>query len=158
VFLLVPIAIFLGLLRYRLWDIDRVINRTLVYGLAGGTLFGAYLGIVVLLQRVFSTFTGGSNLAVAASTLAVAAAFVPLRRRIQDFIDRRFYRQHYDAQKTVEAFTSSLRNDVDLEALAFELRGVVARTLQPSHLTLLLKQPETDNLEWQWTYRGRPRE
>jgi hypothetical protein len=157
VFLLVPIAIFLGLLRYRLWDIDRVINRTLVYGLAAGSLVGVYFGLVIGIQR-FLPFLGNSNLTVAASTLVVAAAFLPVRRRIQDFIDRRFYRHRYDAQKTVEGFSTSLRSEVDLEALAFELRGVVARTLQPSHLTLLLKEPETQGLEWQWTYRGRPRE
>jgi hypothetical protein len=171
VFLLVPVAIFLGLLRYRLWDIDRVINRTLVYGLAAGTVVGAYFGGVVLLQRLMAVVfgsaaplgtgvgdLGNSNIAVAISTLVAAAAFLPLRRRVQDFIDRRFYRHRYDAQKTIESFSTSLRSEVDLEALSFELRGVVARTLQPTHLTLLLREPASEALEWQWTYRGRPRE
>jgi hypothetical protein len=153
VFLLIPIGLFLGLVRYRLWDIDRVINRTLVYGLATGILLGAYLGIVVLLQRLLP-FTRGSDIAVATSTLVVAAAFFPLRRRIQDFVDRRFYRHRYDAQKTIEQFTTRLRDQLELEALAYELRGVVARTMQPSEITLLVKNPE-GRLEWQWTYRGR---
>ena len=88
------------------------------------------------------------------STLAAFAAFVPVRRRIQDFVDRRFYRHRYDAQKTIEAFSSRLRDQLDLEALAFELRGAVAGTMQPTQLTLLVR--ETDGrLEWQWTYRGR---
>jgi hypothetical protein len=157
VFLLVPVALFLGLMRYRLWDIDRVVNRTLVYGLATGLLGGAYLGIVVLLQRLLSPFTAGNDIAVAASTLFAAAAFIPVRRRIQDFVDRRFYRHRYDAQRTIEGFATRLRDQLDLEALAFELRGTVARTIQPSHLTLLLKRPE-GGLEWQWTYRGQPRD
>lgn len=156
VFLLVPLALFLGLIRYRLWDIDRVINRTLVYGLVTGILLGAYLGIVFLLQQIFQTFTQDNAFAVAASTLAVAAAFVPVRRRIQDFVDRRFYRHRYDAQKTIEAFSSRLRDQLDLEALALELRGAVTRTMQPSELTLLIKDPD-GHMAWQWTYRGRPR-
>ncbi len=155
VFLLVPVAIFLGLLRFRLWDIDRVVNRTLVYGLATGILIGLYAGVVVLLQGVLDNFTAGSDVAVALSTLAVATAAFPLRRRIQDFVDRRFYRHRYDAQRTVEAFTSRLRDEVEMEALAYELRGVVTRTMQPSHLTLLLKDPEEGGMERQWTYRGR---
>jgi hypothetical protein len=152
VFLLVPLALFLGLIRFRLWDIDRVVNRTVVYGLASAILLGAYFGIVVLLQRVFSPFVENNEIAVAISTLAVAAAFIPVRRRIQDFVDRRFYRHRYDAQKTVEAFSSRLRDQLDLEALAFELRGVVARTMQPNEVSLLVRNPE-GQMEWQWTYR-----
>ena len=155
VFLLVPVAIFLGLLRFRLWDIDRVVNRTLVYGLATGILIGLYAGVVVLLQGVLDNFTAGSDVAVALSTLAVATAAFPLRRRIQDFVDRRFYRHRYDAQRTVEAFSSRLRDEVEMEALAYELRGVVTRTMQPTHLTLLLKDPDGGGMERQWTYRGR---
>jgi hypothetical protein len=155
VFLLIPIVLFLGLIRYRLWDIDRVVNRTLVYGLVTGILLSSYLGIVVLLQRLFGALTARNDIAVAMSTLVVAAAFFPLRRRIQDFVDRRFYRHRYDAQQTVEAFSSRLRDQLDLEALAFELRGVVARTMQPDEITLLLRNPD-GRLEWQWTYRGRP--
>jgi hypothetical protein len=157
VFLLVPLAIFLGLLRYRLWDIDRVINRTLVYGLATAVPLGFYFVIVVLLQQVLRPLTAGNSISVAVSTLAAAAAFFPVRRRVQDFVDRRFYRHRYDAQQTIEAFSSRLRNEVDLEALAFELRGVVAKTMQPDHLTLLVKGDE-GRMQWQWTYRGRPRD
>jgi hypothetical protein len=157
VFLLVPLALFIGLLRYRLWDIDRVVNRTLVYGLATGLVGGATLGIVVLLQRLLSPFTTGNDIAVALSTLLFAAAFIPVRRRVQNFVDRRFYRQRYDAQRTIEAFASRLRDQLDLEALAFELRGAVARTMQPSNVTLLLRNPE-GKLEWQWTYKGQARD
>ncbi len=157
VFLLVPLALFLGLLRYRLWDIDRVINRTLVYGLATGVVTGAGLGFVVLLQRLLRPVTTGNDLAIALSTLAAFAGFAPLRRRIQNFVDRRFYRHRYDAQRTIEAFSSRLRDQLDLEALAFELRGAVTSTMQPSHLTLLIRNPE-GHMEWQWTYRGRPRD
>ena len=157
VFLLVPLALFLGLIRYRLWDIDRVINRTLVYGLATGIVFGAYLGFVILLQRLLRPITTGNDLAVAVSTLAAFAAFVPVRRRIQDFVDRRFYRHRYDAQKTIEAFSSRLRDQLDLESLAFELREAVAGTMQPAQLSLLVKGTD-GRLEWQWTYRGRGRD
>lgn len=154
VFFLVPVALFVGLLRYRLWDIDRVINRTLVYGLLTGALGGAYLGIVVLLQRLFAPVTQESDLAVAVSTLVVAAAFVPGRRWVQDFVDRRFYRHRYDAQRTIEAFSSRLRDELDLEALTSELRSAVAETMQPATVTLLLRQPE-GALTWQWTFRPR---
>ncbi len=153
VFLLVPIALFLGLIRYRLWDIDRVVNRTLVYGLVTGILLSAYLGVVVLLQRLLQPLTARNDVAVAISTLLAAAAFSPLRRRIQDFVDRRFYRHRYNAQQTVETFSSRLRDQLDLEALAFELRGVVSRTMQPTDLTLLLRDPD-GQMRWQWTYRG----
>jgi hypothetical protein len=156
VFLLVPLALFAGLVRYRLWDIDRVINRTVVYGLATGLVTAAGLGIVILLQRVLRPITTGNDVAVAVSTLLAAAAFVPVRRRVQDFVDRRFYRHRYDAQRVAEAFTSRLRDQLDLEALAVELRSVVTRTMQPSELTLLVRDPE-GHMAWQWTYRGRPR-
>jgi hypothetical protein len=157
VFLLVPLALFLGLLRFRLWDIDRVVNRTLVYGFATGFVIGVGLLFVVLLQAVLQPITTGNSVAVALSTLAAAAVFVPVRRRIQDFVDRRFYRHRYDAQRTIEAFSSRLRDKVDLEALAFELRGAVATTMQPTHLTLLVRNTE-GRMEWQWTYRGRARD
>ncbi len=157
VFFLVPVALVSGLVRYRLWDIDRVVNRTLVYGLVTGLGIGAYFIFVIVFQRLLSPFTGSNDIAIAASTLAAAGAAVPLRRRIQNFVDRRFYRQRYDAQRTIDAFSSRLRDELDLEALAFELRGAAVRTMQPSHLTLLLKGDE-GAMEWQWTYRGRPRE
>jgi hypothetical protein len=157
VFLLIPLALFLGLLRYRLWDIDRVVNRTLVYGIATAIPLAFYSVVVVLLQRLLSPLTAGNNIAVATSTLIAAAAFFPIRRRVQDFVDRRFYRHRYDAQQTIEAFTTRLRDQVDLEALAFELRGVVAKTMQPRELSLLIRNPD-GRMEWQWTYRGRARD
>ena len=149
VFALIPLALLAGIARYRLWDIDRVVNRTLVYGLVTAALGGAYFGIVVLLQPIFNPLD--SDLAVAASTLAVAAAFRPVRDRIQRFVDRRFYRRRYDAQKTVEAFGHRLRDEVDLDSLAAELRNVVSDSMQPSNASLLLRAPQ-GNLEWQWTH------
>lgn len=157
VFLLVPLALFVGLLRYRLWDIDRVINRTVVYGLASGILAAAYFGIVVVMQRLFNRFTGGSSLAVATSTLAVFVAFIPLRRLIQDFVDRRFYRHRYDAQKTMEAFSTRLRDELDMETLTSELRTAVADTMQPAAMTLLMRDPDSGGMAWHWTFRPRGR-
>lgn len=137
VFAIIPAALFAGLLRYRLWDIDRILNRTLVYGLVTGLLGGAYFGVVVVFQRVFSLVD--SDLAVAVSTLAVAAAFHPLRRRIQGFVDRRFYRSRYDAARTIEGFSARLRDEVDLEALTRALEGVVVETMRPCHVSLWLR-------------------
>ena len=109
------------MLRYRLYDIDRVISRTLVYGALTVVLGAAYVGLVLAGQAVFSSFAGGSNLAIAVSTLVVAALFLPLRSRVQRFVDRRFYRRRYDAQRTLEAFGSRLREQVDLDALRGDL-------------------------------------
>ena len=139
----IPIAIGIAILRYRLYDIDRIINRTLVYGALSATLVALYFGGIVMLQRVFVLLTGQqSTLAVVASTLLIAALFTPLRRLIQGFIDRRFYRSKYDARKTLEAFSAQLRNETDLEALRDDLVGVVRETMQPAHVSLWLR-PET---------------
>jgi hypothetical protein len=138
-----PIAMSVAIFRYRLYQIDLIINRTLVYGSLTAVLAAVYLGGVVLLQYAFRALTGeGSQLAVVASTLMIAALFIPLRRRIQGFIDRRFYRRKYDARKTLEAFSAKLRNQTDLDALSDDLVGVVGETMQPAHVSLWLK-PET---------------
>jgi hypothetical protein len=139
----IPVGVGIAVLRYRLYDIDRIINRTLVYGSLTVTLVALYFGGIVVLQRIFVTLTGQqSTLAVVASTLLIAALFTPLRRRIQGFIDRRFYRRKYDARKTLEAFSTKLKNETDLESLNNDLVGVVRETMQPSHVSLWLR-PET---------------
>jgi hypothetical protein len=136
-----PIAIGIAILRYRLYDIDILINRTLVYGSLTAMLIALYFSVIVVLQRAFVLFIGQqSTLAVVASTLLIAALFTPLRRRIQSFIDRRFYRSKYDARKTLEAFSAKLRNKTDLEALSDDLVGVVRETVQPAHVSLWLKR------------------
>jgi hypothetical protein len=134
-----PMAIGIAVLRYRLYNIDQIINRTLVYGVLTTMLLALYFGGIVLLQKIFVLLTGEkSTVAVVASTLLIAALFNPLRRRIQGFIDRRFYRRKYDARKTLEAFSAKLRNDTDLEALSDDLVGVVRETMQPAHVSLWL--------------------
>jgi hypothetical protein len=136
----IPIATGIAILRYRLYDIDRIINRTLVYGSLTVTLVALYFGGIVVLQRMFILLTGQqSTLAVVASTLLIAALFTPLRRRIQGFIDRRFYRSKYDARKTLEAFSAQLREETDLNALSEDLVGVVRETMQPAHVSLWLR-------------------
>jgi len=137
---LIPLSIGVAIMRSRLYDIDILVNRTLVYSSLTVLLAATYVGGVVGLQYVFRALTGqGSTLAVVASTLVIAALFVPLRRRVQGFVDRRFYRRKYDARKTLEAFSAKLREETDLEALNSELVGVVRETMQPAHVSLWLR-------------------
>jgi hypothetical protein len=138
-FVAVPIAVGFAVLKYRLYDIDLVINRALVYAPLSATLAGAYFGSVVVLQSLLRALTAGeSQLAIVASTLAIAALFDPLRRRMQAFVDRRFYRRKYDAAKTLEAFSARLREETDLGLLSEHLVGVVGETMRPTHISLWL--------------------
>jgi hypothetical protein len=141
----ISISIGIAILKYRLYEIDTLINRTLVYGALTVLLAVVYFGGVTATEPVFRTLTGQlqqPQLAVVVSTLVIAALFIPLRRRIQSFIDRRFYRRKYDVRKTLENFSAKLRDETDLEALNSELVGVVKETMQPAHVSVWLR-PDT---------------
>ena len=128
-----PVGIGVGILRYRLYDIDRIISRTLAYALVTGLLVGVYAGLVLLATRVLSVHT---PVAVAAATLAAAALFTPLRRRVQRVVDRRFNRARYDADQTVAAFAARLKDAVDLDSIRDDLAGVVHQALEPAHVSV----------------------
>jgi hypothetical protein len=145
-FFLIPVSIGVAVLRYRLFDIDPIINRTLVYGLLTACLAAVYGTSVVVLQGIFRAFVGQeTDLAVVASTLAIAVLFQPLRRRIQDFIDRRFYRRKYDAAKTLEAFGGRVREEVELDQLSADLVAVTKEALEPAHVSLWLLSPNKED-------------
>jgi cell shape-determining protein MreD len=152
----IPVAMGFAVLKYRLYDIEVVINRTLVYGSLTAMLILVYVCGVISLQYLLRLLTGQeSNLAIVVSTLAIAALFNPLRRRIQSFVDRRFYRRKYDAAKTLEAFGIKLREETDLESISDDMMAVVKQTMQPAHISLWLRpapspgssEPEADKAE-----------
>jgi hypothetical protein len=140
----VPLSIAIAILRYRLWDIDSIINRTLVYGLLSGILGALYAGLIIGLESLAGAIIGQTlqrPVVLVISTLAIAALFQPLRTRIQHIIDRRFYRRKYDAARTLAAFSTTLRNEVDLATLSEHLVGVVEETMQPVSVSLWLRPP-----------------
>jgi hypothetical protein len=138
-FIGLPLSIWIAVLKYRLYDIDRIINRTLVYAVLTAGLAALYFGLVVGLQPVFRSFTGGNDLAIVITTLIVAALFLPARRVVQRAVDRRFNRRTYDAARTIDAFSSRLRQQIDLDTLRYELLAVIDETMQPSKTSLYLK-------------------
>jgi hypothetical protein len=142
--LLIPIFITIAVLRSRLWDIDVIINKTLVYGSLTSLLAGIYAGLIIGLESLVGTLTGAVNqpVVLVVSTLAIAALVQPLRKHIQALIDRRFYRRKYDATKTLVTFSATLRNEVDLEQLRAQLIAVVQETMQPTQVSLWLRSPE----------------
>ena len=155
---LIPLTIGVAVLRYRLWDIDVLINRTFVYSTLTVMLALIYFGLVIGLESLVRLFTGQvsqSPVIIVASTLAIAALFQPLRKRIQAIIDRRFYRRKYDTAKTLAAFSATLRNEVDLDDLSRQLVAVVQETMQPAHVSLWLRPPTSDN-KYQATWISTP--
>ena len=152
IMLIIPVSISIAILRSHLWDIDTIINRTLVYGLLTAILALFYIGLIITLQFLLRSIINQNNdVAIVVSTLVIAALFQPLRRRIQQVIDRRFYRRKYDTARTIAAFSSALRQEVDLNQLSEHLLSVVQETMQPTHVSLWLRHPEpsrNQNTHW----------
>jgi len=147
ILLIAPPSIAISLLRYRLWEIDLLINRTLVYGVLTVSLALLYAGLIIGLQSLVHLLTGTISeqpLVIVASTLAIAALFQPLRHRLQAIIDRRFYRRKYDAARTIAEFSATLRNEVDLNQLREHLLAVVQETMQPAHVSLWLRKTDQE--------------
>jgi hypothetical protein len=143
-YLALPIAIAIAILRYRLYDIDRIISRTIAYAVVTITLAVVFAGAILLFEAVLVPLTGANTVAVAASTLVVAALFQPLRRRVQALVDRRFNRSRFDAERTLAAFVAQLRDEVDLERLGADVRGVVAQPVAPATVGLWIRQSEVE--------------
>ncbi|HEY2354949.1 MAG TPA: hypothetical protein VGH79_08655 [Gaiellaceae bacterium] len=137
-----PVSLGIAMFKYRLYEIDRVINKTLVYGVSTALLAGAYVGLVIASEAAFASLARGSSVAVALSTLVVAGLFMPVRRRVQSFVDRRFYRRRYDAQRTLEDFSARLREEVDLDTLRFDLERVVDETMRPASVSVWVRTRE----------------
>ena len=137
--MIIPITIGIALLRYRLWDVDVVVRRTVGYAILTGVLALVYFGSIVVLQRLLAPFTGDTTLTTILSTLLIAALFLPLRRRVQELIDRRFYRRKYDAAKVMEGFAATARDETNLEKLTAELVRVIQETMEPEHVSIWLK-------------------
>ena len=142
-FALIPIAIFVGILRFRLWDIDHLVNRALVYGTLTGGLLLFYFSTTVVLGDLVRRFTGlrGNDLVITVTTLGAAALFSPARRALQEFIDRRFYRHRYNAAATLQDYAGKLRDQVDVDALQKGLVTTIDQAMQPAHVSLLLLPP-----------------
>jgi len=163
-FAFIPLGLGIAILRYRLWDIDIIINRTLVYGSLSALLALVYFGLIIGLQSLVRLVTGTLSeqpLVIVASTLVIAALFQPLRRRIQTIIDRRFYRRKYDSARTLAAFSATLRNELDLSQLSEQLVAVIEETMQPTHVSLWLRPAEheaTQRVPWSATPPVSPEE
>jgi hypothetical protein len=149
--LLIPLSIATSILRYRLWEIDALINKALVYGSLTGLLGALYAGLIIGLESLAGLFNsqGAQPVVLVISTLAIAVLVLPVRRRIQAIIDRRFYRKKYDAEQTLAAFSATLRQELDLEQISASLLAVVQETMQPEHVSLWLRQPAQQPQVWQ---------